>query len=205
MRKLIVALAMVTLMLLVTGCDAEGRQFIIDLALSWAAENAASIGAYTLWGSSGNAEVDAVMDARDVINNINEADRLMEEGRQENDLSKMEEAIEKRPGDYTYRVSYGAALLKAGRTNDAEGQFTAAEDAVKVYGGDHEQLWAIEGIDNLGALRPEFEKNGFVDAQQCQAYYSQLAHFYRVRHSGTQQAYFQTQATQYESLAQACK
>ena len=205
MRKRIIALVMVTVMLLVSGCEAEARQLIIDLALSWAAENAVSIGAYTLFGRSGNAEVDAVMGARDVINNINEADRLMEEGRQENDLPKMEEAIKRRPGDYTYRVSYGAALLQAGRTGEAEAQFTAVNYAVEDYGGDHWQRYAIEGIDELGALRPGFEEKGFVDVQQCTAYNRQMGHFYRVRHAGTGQAFFRERAEHYEALAQVCR
>ncbi|MHB0858195.1 MAG: hypothetical protein ACYC5M_11575 [Anaerolineae bacterium] len=205
MKKLSVTLAMVALMLFVTGCEGEARQFAIDLALSWAAENAVSVGAYTLFGRSGNTEVDAVLGARDVINNISAADRLMEEGRQENDLSKMEQAIERRPGDYTYRVPYGAALLRDGRTSDAQAQFEAANATATDYGGDHAQRYATEGLDELGALRPEFEKNGFVDAQQCQTYYSQLAHFNRVRYTGTQEDYFQSQAEHYDNLAQGCQ
>ena len=101
MKKRITALAMSTLLLLLplTGCEADDRQIIIDLALSWAAENAVDVATYTVFGSSGNDEVDAVMDAKGVVDNIREADRLMEEGREENDLSKMADAIKRRPGD----------------------------------------------------------------------------------------------------------
>jgi Flp pilus assembly protein TadD len=204
-RKEFVLLAVLALMLLLTGCEAADRQLIIDLALSWAAENAVDIGRYTLFGRSGDAEVDAVMGARDVINNVTAADQLMEEGREENDLDKMEQAIEKRPGDYTYRVSYGTALLQAGDTAAAETQFTAANYAVEDYGGEHAQSYAVQGIDELGALRPGFEENGFADGQQCRAYYRQLAHFYRVRHAGTGQAYFREQAERYEALAGGCQ
>jgi hypothetical protein len=204
MKKTMIALTLAATMVLATGCDVEGRQFIIDLALSWAAENAVSIGSYTLFGRSGNAEVDAVMGARDVISNINEADRLMEEGREQNDLSKMEAAIKRRPGDYTYRVSYGAALLKDGNADEAEAQFEAADNAVQDYSTDHAQSYAIQGIDELGALRPEFEKTGFSSVQQCQAYYGRMAYFYEIR-MVTGEAFFEQQRDHYIALKGSCR
>lgn len=205
MRKEFVSFAVLVLMLLLTGCEAADRQLIIDLALSWAAENAVAIGTYTFFGRSGDTEVDAVMGARDVINNITAADQLMEEGREEKDLDKMEQAIEKRPGDYTYRVSYGTALLQAGDTAAAERQFTAAHRAVEDYGEEHAQRYAVQGIDELGALRPGFEKNGFVSVQQCHSYHWQLAHYYGVRYTGTGQAYFKDQYDHNLALGRACQ
>jgi hypothetical protein len=204
MKKRIVALALSALMLLLTGCSAEDRQLLIDIALSWAAEHAGEIASYGIFGTSGNDEVDAVLGARSVIDNLNSADKLMEEGRKEGDLSKMEEAIEKRPGDYTYRTSYAAALLKSGDAAEAEAQFAAADEAVVKYGGDHSQEYAIQGIDELGALRSGFEKNGFASKAQCQTYYGRMAYFYEIR-MVTGERFFEQQRDHYIALKAACQ
>ena len=204
MKKRIVALALSALMLFLTGCSAEDRQILIDIALSWAREHAAEIVSYGLWGSTGNDEVDAVLGARSVIDNLNSADQLMEEGRETGDLSKMEEAIEKRPGDYTYRVSYAATLLQSGDAAEAEAQFAAADEAVVKYGGDHSQEYAIQGIDELGALRSGFEKNGFASKAQCQTYYGRMAYFYEIR-MVTGERFFEQQRDHYIALKAACQ
>lgn len=204
MKKRIVALALSALMLFLTGCSAEDRQLLIDIALSWAREHAAEIASYGLWGSTGNDEVDAVLGARSVIDNLNTADQLMEEGREKGDLSKMEEAVKKRPGDYTYRTSYAAALLQSGYADEAQEQFSAADRATLNYSPDHAQTFAIQGIDELGMLRPEFEKNGFDSKAQCQVYYGQMAYFYRIR-AVTGDSYFEQQKNHYEAQKDACK
>lgn len=204
MKKQIVALVLVVLMVLMTGCTAEDQQVLIDIAISWAVEHAGEIASYGLWGTTGNDEVDAVLGARDVISNINGADQLMEEGRKEGDLSKMEEAIELRPGDYTYRTSYAAALLQNGDAAEAEAQFAAADEALLNYSSDHAQSYAIQGIDELGMLAPEFEKNGFASKEQCQTYYGRMAYFYEIREA-TGEQFFQDQNEKFLALQAACK
>ncbi|MDF1515164.1 MAG: hypothetical protein P1S60_15245, partial [Anaerolineae bacterium] len=69
MKKRIVAIALLALMVLMTGCSDEDYQILIDIAMSWAAEHAVEIAAYGVFGATGNTEVDAVLDARGVINN----------------------------------------------------------------------------------------------------------------------------------------
>jgi hypothetical protein len=203
-KRILVLVLLLVLMPIMTSCGTGDAQLLIDLALSWAAENAVSIAAYTAFGTSGNDEVDAVMDAKGVIDNINAADRLMEEGRQEGDLSKMEQAIEKRPGDYTYRVSYATALLKNGHASEAEAQFQAADEAVLDYGGDHAQTYAIQSIDELSLLGPEFEQNGFKSAEQCRAYYGQMAYFYEIR-MVVGGSYFEQQRDRFRALQAGCQ
>jgi hypothetical protein len=204
MKKRIVAIALLALMILLTACSAEDRQIFIDIARSWAAEHAVEIGSYTVFGTTGNDEVDAVLDARGVIDNINAADQLMEEGRKEGNLTKMEEAVEKRPGDYTYRVSYGAALLQQGDAAEAEAQFAAADAALGNYSSDHAQTYATQGIDELGALRWGFEKNGFASIAQCQTYYGRMAYFYQIR-AATGDSYFDQQKNHYLAQQNACQ
>lgn len=202
MKKRMIVFAFLALVSILTGCSGEDADLIIDLALSWAAEHAGEIAAYGILGTSGNDEVDAVLDAKGVIDNINAADRLMEEGRAEGDLSKMEEAIEMRPGDYTYRTSYAAALLQSGDTAEAEAQFAAADEAVVNYGGDHSQEYAIQGIEELSALG--LEEKGFTDKAQCQAYYGRMAYFYEIR-MVTGDDYFEQQRDNYLALKAACQ
>lgn len=203
MKRRVIVLVLVALML--AGCGPEGRALLQELAWSWAKEHAGDVARYTFTGRSNSAEVDAVLGARDAVQNMMNADQLMEEGRKENDLSKMEQAVEKRPGDYTYRASYGAALLRAGQGQEAEDQFVAADKAAERYGAGHRQQNAIAGIDELGAMRAGFEVNGFKNRSQCQAYYDQLAYLYDVRWQGTKQDFFFEQAAHYREMAAACE
>jgi hypothetical protein len=204
MKQRMIVIALIALMLFMTGCSADDQQILIDIAISWAAEHASEIAAYGVFGTTGSDEVDAVLDARSVINNINAADQLMEEGRKEGDLSKMEEAIEKRPGDYTYRTSYAAALLQNGDAAEAEAQFAAADEALLDYSSDHAQTYAIQGIDELGMLQPGFEKNGFTSKEQCQTYYGRMAYFYEIREA-TGEQFFQDQNERFLALKASCK
>jgi len=203
MKRRGIVLVLVALMLV--GCGAEGRALLQELAWSWAKEHAGDVARYTFTGRSRSAEVDAVLGARDAVQNMMNADKLMEEGREENDLSKMEQAVEKRPGDYTYRATYGVALLRAGHGAEAEAQFVAGDKAAERYGAGHRQQNAIAGIDELGAMRTGFEANGFANRSQCQAYYDQLAYLYNVRWEGTKQDFFFEQAAHYREMAAACE
>lgn len=204
MKKRIAAIILTAVLLFTTGCTADDQQILIDIARSWAAEHWTEIAEYGITGSTGNDEVDAVLGAREVVENINTADQLMEEGRKEGDLSKMEEAITLRPGDYTYRTSYAAALLQNGDPAEAEAQFVAADEAVGDYSSDHAQNYAIQGIDELGALRSGFERGGFTDRSQCLIYYGRMAYFYEIR-MATGDSFFEQQRDQYIALRDACK
>ena len=204
MKKRILVIVLSALMVLMTGCSTEDSQILIDIAQSWALEHAVEIASYGVFGTTGNDEVDAVLDSQGVIDNINSADHLMEEGRKEGDLTKMEEAVQQRPGDYTYRTSYAAALLQKGDAAEAENQFAAADEALVDYSGDHAQTYAIQGIDELGALRWEFEKNGFASTAQCQTYYGRMAYFYEIRMT-TGDLFFEQQRDLYQTLKSECK
>ena len=206
MKKRMTAIALLALMMMfLTACSAdEIRDEVIDLAMSWAREHAIEIGSYAVFGTTGDDEVDAVLGARDVIENVNAADKLMEEGRKEGNLTKMEKAIEKRPGDYTYRVSYGAALLYQGDAAEAEAQFVVADEALGNYSSDHAQAYATQGIDELGALRHDFETKGFTSRAQCDTYYGRMAYFYEIR-MATGEPFFEQQRDNYLAKRAACK
>ena len=204
-RKLLAILVLAPLMLGLAACSAEDISFLRALALSWAAEHAGDLIKYGLIGRSGNDEVDAVMDAKGVIDNINAADKLMEEGRQTGDLTKMEQAIKKRPGDYTYRVTYASQLFKSGRTGDAVAEFEAADQAAQQYGAGHAEIFAIQGIDELSLVGQQFEKDGFADRRQCQEYNGQMSYFYGLRYLQTNQDFFQQKESEFAARSVACQ
>ena len=204
-RKLLVVLVLVPLMLGLVACDAGDIAFLRAMALEWAASHAGDLLKYGIIGRSGNDEVDAVMDAKHVIDNIQAADKLMEEGRETGDLTKMEQAIKKRPGDYTYRVSYGSELMRNGRTDDAVSEFEAADQAASQYGPAHVERYAIQGIDELSLAGQQFEQKGFANTAQCQAYNQRMSYFYGLRHQQTGQSFFQEQQSSFAARALACQ
>ncbi|NLG29224.1 MAG: hypothetical protein GX557_15040 [Chloroflexi bacterium] len=204
-RRLMIVLA--AFVLLLSGCEIdyeEIRQIVIDIAMDWAKQHALEVAKHTFTGSSGDAEVDAVLGARDMIQNLNAADELMEQGRSEGDLDKMAKAVEMRPGDYTYRTSYASALLKNGDTDMAQQEFVDADEAVRGYSSDHAQAYADHGIDELGMMRPDFEKNGFASADQCRLYNGRMAYFYEIK-AATGEAYFREQRDAYRAKEAACQ
>jgi hypothetical protein len=203
--KLVVLLSLVVPLVGAVSCSAGGADTLRELALEWLSAHAVDVAKYTFTGRSGDDEVDAVLGARAVMDNMNAAEQLMQEGRQNHDLDKMEQAVEKRGGDYTYRVSYGTELLRQGRAEDAVSQFDAADAAVEQYGNAYSEDYAIRGIDELGQLQAEFDKNGFASSDQCQAYYQQLSYYYGLRYAQTNQAFFQEQMQRFDDLAAGCK
>jgi len=204
MKRRLIILVLVLGSMLLAGCGPAVRERATELALEWVAANAAIIGSIEVTGSSTDDDVDAAMGAREVIENMLEAEKLMEEGRKENDLGKMEQAIEKRPGDYTYRSTYSAALLKAGRTKESSDQLKAGFEAAEKYGGRHLQLNAIAAIQELDAMRLDFAGGG-VTKDQCMHYYGQLSYLWSVRAYETKQQADLIKSDSYHDLSQSCK
>ncbi len=125
-----------------------------------------------LTGRSGNAEVDAVLDGYEVLSNLHQADQLMEQGRAEDNPDLMDEAITRRPGDWTYRTSRAALALAAGDTATHEAQQAEAEDIVRQNNIDpvwyHQQ--SIRDYD-----RPADQ---MTSNPQCKAVVNEMIHHY---------------------------
>ena len=102
-----VLLVCAVLLMLVSGCDLtlDDKAFIRSLAEDWMRSknihplnedgSPSLIGVYNLGRravgfSTGDKEADAVLDARDVISNLAEADKVMDEGRAIADAAGME-------------------------------------------------------------------------------------------------------------------
>jgi hypothetical protein len=133
---------------------------------------AANIGRRTLTGRSGDDEVDAVLDAYEVVSNIHQADQLMEQGRQQGDAAAMDEAIARRPGDWTYRTSRAALALASGDTETYEEQQAQAQQIVQSQGID--PVWYHQqSIQDMGQMAGEIDT-----ASQCEAVLRQMALHY---------------------------
>lgn len=133
---------------------------------------AANIGRRALTGRSGDDEVDAVLDAYEVVSNIHQADQLMEQGRRLGDAEAMDQAIASRPGDWTYRTSRAALALATGDTATYQEQQDQAQQIVQSRGID--PVWYHQqSIQDLGQVAGEIETS-----EQCEAILRQMALHY---------------------------
>ena len=160
-------------------------------------------GSRIVTGSTGDDEADAVLDAYEVIRNLNEADKLMDKGRQERDPAVMDQAIQRRPGDWTYRVSRAALALEQGDWTAYTEQTGAAAQIVGERGID--PLWYTnQNIQDLEPVQAKLAASGWPNKEQCIQVNQALATHYRQRHALTASADARAQAEAAESLAAAC-
>ncbi len=131
--------------------------------------------------SERDPEVEAALGAYTVIDNINRSDKLMEEGRQNRDAEKMDQAIQNRPDDWTYRTSRGALALEQGDVDAAQEQFDVA-DAIVQQGNIDPAWYANQGISDLQSI-PGAEHINY--GAPCRAYYEQLSYYQAVLHQSS--------------------
>ncbi len=158
-RKIIPFLLLLLLLLpLLSACqDTEMLDFLVELAVEWAQEKGiltaennvdwVQVGSYQLqraWsGTTGDNELDAALEAGPVVHNFHQADKLSEQGLEEGDVSKIDQAITLRPDDWSYYDKKAAVLLKQGNVQEAERSLEESEwlvdDRIK-NGGDCKML-----------------------------------------------------------------
>lgn len=200
-RGLLVVLA---IGLLVCGCEGEDSQALIDLALEWARENWASLALDAIGGTTGDEVRDAILDSHELLDDISKADRLMEEGRAEGNLQKMENAVEMRPGDYTYRVSYATELVKSGDWQTAREEYELTAQVLEDYPEDHTVAAARQSADELVALQPYFSQNGFQSDDHCLYYFTRLSAAYRTLGEAEGNQGYLDWSSEYAMHAEAC-
>jgi len=189
--------ALVTVMIVAASflesCTPDDRAFVRGLAEEWMREHNVNptekdgsinvggiinIGAQLLGVRDRDPEVEAVMNAYTVIDNINQSDQLMEEGRRDRDPAKMDQAINNRPGDWTYRTSRGALALEQGDVDTAQQQFAAADAIIQDRNIDP-TWYANQGISDLQSV-PGAEHYNY--GPICRTYYEQLSYYQAVLH-----------------------
>jgi len=138
--RLVLALTALLLPLMLTACEPSDTEFLVEIGLEYAQEkgilnedgspNMLTMGAYLL-GGTGDPEVDAALDAGMVVRSLEDADRLAQEGAEEGDPSKIQAAINSRPGDWSYREQHAALLLSEGNLEDAEASFSESDRLIE--------------------------------------------------------------------------
>lgn len=126
--------------LLLTACEDADTEFLLDIAVEFAQEkgllnsdgspNLATLGQYALFGTTGDPGADAALEAGLVVKNLEDADRLAQEGAEEGDMDKIDAAINARPGDWSYREQRAALLMAQGDSQAAEQAMAEADQLV---------------------------------------------------------------------------
>jgi len=160
-------------------------------------------GSRIVTGRSGDEEADAVLDAYEVVSNMHEADKLMDKGRQERDPAAMDQAIQRRPGDWTYRVSRAALALEQGDWTTYSQQTGAAAQIVGERNID--PLWYTnQNIQDLEPVQATLAASGWPDKEQCIQLNQALATHYLQRYALTGAAADLAQVEAAKSLVAAC-
>lgn len=190
---------------LLGGCSEVDEAMLNDFVTSWVVDNAGKVFSHTAFGSSGDPTVDAVLDAKSVLDRIEKADKLMENGRKNRDPALMDEAIELRPGDISYRAARSALALEQGNMDAYQEHNEAA--AQIIAGGDVDGVWALdqnineyEGVEDRIGSSPD----GFSSNAQCRELYVGLSELYSQRADMTGNANDAAMAQGYRNQAEYC-
>jgi hypothetical protein len=192
LRGALVLVSLITLLVSTIGCTTGEVIYLMALL-------APDVAMRKGFGTSGSDTIDAILDAKDVIDNINAADNLMKQGREKDDLNLMEQAIEKRPGDWRYRVSAAALALQQGQLSVYDEQTHAATGLTprdQMLPMLNMTIYELEGVKN------HFSDKPFKSGRQCRELYGELANNYSLRSQATGKP--SPMAEQYAAQAQEC-
>jgi hypothetical protein len=181
----------------VTGCTISDKQLLVVLVEEWTRSKnmsptkedgsidpfglANGIGAEiknAVGMSTGDDEVDAILGAKKVLDNLAKAEKLMEEGSKEHNPSKIDEAIQLRPADFTYRARRAAFALADNDLKTAVKQLDAG-DSIPKPTKRAQRLYldtAIRDLEGAEGLVQEWKS-----VEQCWLLYTTLAAKYDAR------------------------
>ncbi len=135
-KKSILVTLILIMVLVHTGCTKQDWLDLVDFGRSWAQSNGilnkegkptwSTLGRATLGVSTGNDTVDAAIDAGLVVSNFTKAEKLSEAGVKEHDIDKVDQAIQLRPKDYSYRNQKAAMLFFQSDDANAQAEFSQA-------------------------------------------------------------------------------
>lgn len=137
-----VCLILTLLPLGAAGCGTEFEDLAMELLGEWAdthdvnpttPSGAVNLAKRAASGSTGNEEADAAIGLAKTAQDIQAADKLMEDGRQKRDGEAMDAAIALRPKDWSYRVSRGALAFEEDDVGTAHKQFEEGQKIVDSY------------------------------------------------------------------------
>lgn len=184
----VVLLAVILLITpMLVSCENGDYEYIAQLAVDWAVEkgimtlkcegegqtdcqydlNETALGMYLgmvkLGTSMGRSpEMQAALDAGDVVLNQEQADELVEQGAREGKLDLIDQAIESRPEDWSYHDQRASVLLASGEVEAAEESFSKAEKLVddRIEGGGDCYVLQRNLLNNrIAALETQLDKD----------------------------------------------
>jgi hypothetical protein len=168
---------------IVAGCEEGDEAFVRDFMLDWAANNLGSTVGGAFGIGEGN-EVTAALGALSTIDNVNKADALMDEGRENRSPTKMDEAIKLRPRDWTYRTSRAVVALDLGSLSGYDANVKSAQELSldreiggrTVSGSDREVRQRYNELGQVEVrLGQELDARARVDAERCIKIYGEMA------------------------------
>ena len=166
-------------------------------------EGVTNIGKRAYTGSTGDKDADAALSTADIMKNFAEAEKLMAQGRKNQDQDAMAAAILLRPGDWSYRLSMGALLLEKRANADAVDQFAEMDWILAKQKGANLQ-YTNQGIRELEGVRDRVGHD-YGTYYQCEVLHQRLAAFYKVRYSFSKEESDLKQSQRYEKDANGCK
>ncbi len=190
------------LLLSAVACAGGVGDVMMDMVGTWLRAHALELLAYNLIGTTGNAEVNAVLGAHRVLKPLAEAERWMDDGRRLHDLGAMLRAVKRRPNDWGYRIWVGAEYLAQGNVTEAAIHWQAA-DTLKGAEPAEVRRYVELGIAELTAVEERLGGR-YASGAQCRLLHTQLAAFYRLRYALTQQAADEALAAQHDAAAATC-
>jgi len=202
--KLFLLILILLFPILLTGCSAADEEMLNAFVLDYIVSNADKVAARALFGGSGDDWVNGVFDIKEIMDKLQKADKLMDEGLQENDPAKMDEAIKLRPDDWSYRTTRGAFALGNGAVDTfkehydhANGLFKDDDTGKLPYLND--AIDQFEDLEDRTYLSPDGPRT------DCSTLYTTLSQLYSDRAEMTGSDTDRAQANGYKNQANYCK
>jgi len=182
-RRVSLACVVIAMAVVLAGCEEGDEAFVRDFLLDWAASNPGSTLGGLIGVGDGN-EVTAALGALSTIDKVNKADALMDEGRDKRDTKTMDEAIQLRPKDWTYRTSRAVLDLDQGNLSGYDANAKVAQSLSPnrqiagrtVSGSDREVRQRYNELGQVEVrLGRDLDAKKKVDSERCIKIYDEMA------------------------------
>lgn len=159
--------------MLLTNVGCDDRAFLLEIATMYAPE----LLGYGILGTTGDAALDGILQAKGTLDTIGQADAMMDEAWEQGDPELMEKAIAIRPYDWTYRVDAASMNLAQNDLVAAERHLTDAENILPDDPDAHIQH-SQQVIEQFEEIKAAGDADGYTSVAQCQMVHNQLVRNY---------------------------
>ncbi len=178
LRRWLLLTALLVAAPLLGGCTQEDIDWIVAEGRAWAQANGLidSAGKPNYFGiglwyinPATDPAARAALDAGRVVKGIEDADQLAQQGAANGELGPIDQAIGRRPDDWSYQEQKGALLLAQGDSAGAQAAFDQATELVRqriAAGGDCRSLARNLYTHRQMALQNQLQLRGNAAVQQ---------------------------------------